>query len=47
MATTGLLAKVFQCPYIRAITIAANNVGSDDTYTDSANGFVKAGFVAG
>ncbi|MDQ1316369.1 MAG: hypothetical protein QG588_16 [Candidatus Poribacteria bacterium] len=47
MATTGIIAKVYQCPYIRARTIAANNVGSDDTYTDSNNGFVTAGFVDG
>ena len=46
MATTGLLAKIYQCPYIRARTIAAVD-SNPDTYTDTGNGFVLAGFVAG
>ncbi|MFA6271344.1 MAG: hypothetical protein WC657_09160 [Candidatus Paceibacterota bacterium] len=47
MATIGVIAKVYQCPYIRARTIAAHDVGSSDTYTDTGNGFLIAGFVTG
>ena len=46
MATTGLIAKIYQCPYIQAITIAAVD-SNPDTYTDSDSGFVKAGFADG
>jgi hypothetical protein len=46
MATTGVIAKVYQCPYIQAITIAAVD-SNPDTYTDSGNGFLKAGFADG
>lgn len=47
MPITGLIAKVYACPYIKATTIAANDVGANDTYTDTGNGFIIAGFQAG
>jgi hypothetical protein len=46
MALTGVIAKIFQCPYIRAKTIAAVD-SNPDTYTDSNNGFLLAGFKDG
>lgn len=43
---TGILGKVYSCPYIRGITIAAVD-SNPDTYTDSNSGFLLAGFEAG
>ena len=44
MATNAILAKIYQRPYIKSKTIAANNA-NPDTYTDSESNFVKAGFA--
>lgn len=44
MATTGVIAKMYEAAYIKAKTIAAVN-SNPDTYTDSGNGFVVAGFA--
>ena len=45
-ATTGEIAKVYTAAYIKCKTIAAID-SNPDTYTDSGNGFVKAGFADG